>query len=70
MRYEPLSEEAFREYMSQAGIPESFLELMTNLYGAARAGYTAETTDTFERVVGRAPISLKKFAQDYKEVWQ
>ena len=70
VRYEPLSEEAFRERMSGAGMPEDYLELMTGLYQAVRAGYTAETTDTFEQVTGRAPITLGQFARDYKEVWQ
>ena len=70
VRYEPLSEEAFQERMRQAGMPEAYLELMTNLYSAVRAGYTAEVTDTFERVMGRAPTSLERFARDHKEVWQ
>ena len=70
VRYEPLSKEAFQERMSGAGMPEAYLELMTGLYGAVRAGYTAEVTDTFEQVTGRAPTSLKQFAKDYKEVWQ
>ena len=70
VHYEALSEETFQERMSGAGMPGEYLELMTNLYQAVRAGYTAETTDTFARVTGRAPTSLKQFAQDHKEVWQ
>ncbi len=70
VRYEPLSKETFQARMQGAGMPGEYLELMTELYGAVRAGYTAEVTDTFERVMGRAPTSLGRFAQDYKEVWQ
>ena len=69
VRYEPLSEKAFRERMSGAGMPEKNLERTINLYQAVRTGYKAETTDTFERITERAPTSLQRFIQDHKEVW-
>ena len=69
VRYEPLSEEAFRERMSGVGMPEPYLELMAGLYQSVRAGHTAQTTDTVEQLLGSPPISFKRFAQDYKEVW-
>lgn len=70
VRYKPLSEEEFQERMSGAGMPKAYLEMMTGLYQAVRAGHTAPITDTFKRVTGRAPTSLERFAQDYQEVWQ
>lgn len=70
VRYEPLSEEAFRERMSDAGMSEEYLEMLTGFYQMVRAGHTAPVTETFERVMGRAPISLGQFARDHREVWQ
>ena len=43
VRYEPLSEEAFRERMSGVGMPKPYLELMAGLYQSVRAGDTAHT---------------------------
>ena len=69
VRYEPLSEEAFRERMSQAGMPAPYLELMAGLYRSVQAGDTAHTTDAVERLLSRPPTSFGRFAQDHKEVW-
>ncbi len=67
--YEPVTEAQFQESMTSAGMTESYLALMTSLYQAVRAGHTSAVTGTVERVTGRAPISLERFAHDYKDVW-
>ena len=69
VRYEPLSEEAFREQMGNVGMPAPYVGLMAGLYRSVRAGDTAHTTDAAERLLGRPPISFGRFAQDHKEVW-
>ena len=67
--YEPMTEAQFQKSMTSAGMPEGSLALMTGLYQAVRAGHTSAVTDTVEQVTGRPPISLERFAQDYKNVW-
>ena len=67
--YQPLTDEQFQAGMTSAGAPAAYVTLMTRLYQAARAGYTATVTDTVAQVTGRAAISLEQFARDYKDVW-
>lgn len=67
--YEPVSEAQFQAGMTSAGVPEGYVVLMTGLYQAVRAGYTAAVTDTVEQVTGQAPISLEQFARDHKDTW-
>lgn len=67
--YQQVSEEQFQESMSSVGAPEHYTELLTGLYQAVRAGHTSIVTDTVEQVTGRPPISLERFAYDYKDVW-
>ncbi len=69
VEYRPVPEAQFQEGMRSAGAPEHYVALMTELYRAVRAGYTGAVTDTVERVTGRAPLTLERFAQDYREVW-
>lgn len=67
--YRPISDVQLQEGMTSAGMPEGYVALMTGLYQAVRAGYTEAVTDTVEQVTGHAPISLERFAHDYKDVW-
>ena len=67
--YVSIDETQFRESMSSVGAPEHYTGLLTGLYQAVRAGYTATVTDAVERVMGRTPISLERFARNYKDVW-
>jgi hypothetical protein len=55
--------------MAALGAPEAYVELMSNLYSTARAGWTEQVTDTVQHVLGRAPITLAQFAADYRDAW-
>jgi hypothetical protein len=66
--YVAVPEEAARQAMGQA--PEWMTDAMMELYGVARAGYSAVITPTVEQVVGRPPFTFEQFAQDYHHCFQ
>ena len=70
VRYVPVSEAQFQEGMRASGAPEHYVGLMTTLYGAVRAGYTATVTDDVQRVTGRPAIPFEQFARDHADAWR
>ena len=69
VRYVPIEDAQLRASMAALGAPEAYVELMSNLYSTARAGWTEQVTDTVQHVLGRAPITLAQFAADYRDAW-
>jgi hypothetical protein len=39
-------------------------------YGIIKAGHGSKTTNVFEQVVGRKPISFSQFARDYAQAFK
>ncbi len=68
IQYVPISDEAMRENMSQAGFPEDGLDYFSALFEAVRAGYAAPISPTVEAVLGRPPMTLRAFAEAHAEV--
>jgi uncharacterized protein YbjT (DUF2867 family) len=58
VRYVPIEDAQLRASLAALGAPEAYVELMSNLYSTARAGWTEQVTDTVQHVLGRAPITL------------
>ncbi len=58
----------FQAGMTSAGLSKDYVALLTGLYQAARAGFSATVTNTVAQVTGRPPTSLEQFARDYKDV--
>ncbi len=50
--------------------PLGFVLIMTALYTVAKLGKAADLTDTTEQLLGRKPINFRRFAEDFKGVWQ
>jgi uncharacterized protein YbjT (DUF2867 family) len=48
----------------QAGAPDWLAAEMVTMFGELRRGIASSTTDTVERLIGRAPRSLSSFAGD------
>lgn len=44
--------------------------VVTGLYTITRFGNAAQVSPDVERILGRQPISLRRFAEDYQECWQ
>lgn len=51
------------------GDPLPYILVTTALYTAARLGLAAGTSDELERLLGRPPTPLARFAADHREVW-
>ena len=51
------------------GIKTSFALFMLAEYTVARLGLAARVTGDVRRVLGREPITLRKFAEDHREKW-
>ncbi len=49
------------------GVP--FALVMAGIYTATRLGLADHVTGEVERVLGRPPRSLRRFAEDYREAW-
>jgi uncharacterized protein YbjT (DUF2867 family) len=65
IRYVDVPPEAAFDSMLKAGMPQWNARAVTELYGLFAAGEAAGTTDTIERITGRAPISFDQFARDH-----
>lgn len=70
VKYVPITDEQLQQAMRQAGAPEAYIGLMTNLYGMVRAGHTERVTNDVKRVTGRDPIRFGQFARDHADVWR
>jgi hypothetical protein len=41
--------------------------MQMEFYSIIKAGHASKTTDVFEQVLGRKPVSFSQFAKDYAE---
>ncbi len=60
--YSRPSAKQFKERMRAAGHPDEFISVMASIYALAKFGMAAGTTDEFERLVGRKPITFAEWA--------
>jgi uncharacterized protein YbjT (DUF2867 family) len=67
--YHPLTEDQMITGARAAGVPEPSIGYMMVLYGVVRAGYAAGITGDVEQVLGRPPISFRKFAEQNSATW-
>jgi uncharacterized protein YbjT (DUF2867 family) len=58
-------EDAARQGMLEAGVPEFVADFLVRLFGALRAGAHAVPTDTVRAVTGGEPRSIADFARDH-----
>lgn len=66
VRYDAVDEATFVNGLVAAGLTDAYAGLLAMLFGAVRAGAASATTDTVERLTGRAPRSLATWAQDHR----
>ena len=52
------------------GTPFKFVLIMAGLYTSTRLGMAERITSTVKELLGRPPISLRQYAQDYAAAWQ
>lgn len=59
----------FARRMKSLGHPWGLVLVMTALYTTARLGMAAKVTPDLEVLLGRAPVSLRQFAEDHRMAW-
>ncbi|MBI5207342.1 MAG: SDR family oxidoreductase [Candidatus Firestonebacteria bacterium] len=62
--YISISDKDVYNNMISAGMPEIIVNSLLELYSINRNGYTANITDTVEKVTKRKPITFSQFASD------
>ncbi len=55
--------------MWRRGTPLPFAAFMVIIYGITRFGGAAEVTSDVEQTLGRQPIGLRQYVEDYREAW-
>lgn len=69
IRYPNPSPWAFWKRMRARGTPAGYVLVMIALYSACRLGLASRVTPELERLLGRAPRTLRCFAADHAEAW-
>lgn len=67
--YQAIPEEAMFEGLRGAGMAESAVQYVGQLYRAVRAGLMATVTPDVQAVLGRPPVSFETFARRNSGVW-
>jgi len=62
IRYEPISDNAFRSTLLDLNVPSQYIDLLTYLFDITRSGINAAPTNDVERILGRAPRTFGEFA--------
>ncbi|WP_226678146.1 SDR family oxidoreductase [Mesobacillus jeotgali] len=59
----------FKNYMISSDSDESFINVVAGIHIPTKLGLAKGIKDDFEKVTGRKPSSIRKYIEDYKEVW-
>lgn len=59
----------FARYMRQRGFGWGFIGVMVGIYTTARLGLAGRVSPTVGKLLGREPITMRQFVQDYRELW-
>jgi uncharacterized protein YbjT (DUF2867 family) len=52
-----------------AGVNEAYADFLLLIFGYLKAGYNAAVTDDVKTILGRAPIDIRNYVQDYRKAW-
>jgi uncharacterized protein YbjT (DUF2867 family) len=69
IRYANPTPRQFRERLREQGTPDEFIRVLRGIYFTARVGLAARVTPDTERLLGRPPIALERFAHDHARLW-
>lgn len=60
----------FKAGLLQAGLPEDYSDFLLMIFGFLREGYSARVTSSVSDILGRQPIRLEQYAQDFRQAWK
>lgn len=67
--FQDITPEAMLQGLLQAGLPKDYAEFLIMILGFFKEGYSARVTDSVQKITGKAPITFKQYATDYKSSW-
>lgn len=67
--YEEIDPQALRAGLIGAGLSADYSDFLLLIFGALRDGYSGPVTNHVKDIIGRAPLSLKTYAEDHKSAW-
>jgi uncharacterized protein YbjT (DUF2867 family) len=67
--YEDVESDVLRQGLLGAGLPKDYTEFLIMIMGFLREGYNAGINKNVELITGKAPLSLKEYARDFKQSW-
>jgi uncharacterized protein YbjT (DUF2867 family) len=70
VKYNPVSEDDYRETLLAAGMEESAAEMALNLYRLMRNGGTTAVSSDIPDVLGRPAISFEQYTKDFADAWK
>lgn len=70
VRYNPVTEEEYRQTLLGTGMTEGAAEMALNLYRLMRAGGTTAVSDDVPDVLGRPAISFEQYTRDFAGSWK
>ena len=68
--YIDIPEEDARKRMKDSGMDDWLVDAIMEFYSIIKAGYASKTTNVFEEVMGRKPITFSQFARDYAQAFK
>jgi uncharacterized protein YbjT (DUF2867 family) len=60
----------FVNVLHRNGLPMNTILVMSSIYMTAQGGLAESATDDLPRLLGRDPITLKQFMEDYQACWK
>lgn len=65
--YQDIDPLILKQGLMSVGLKEDYVDFMLMIFGFLREGYNAGITPAVKNILGRDPISLKQYAQDFKK---
>ncbi|MFC4778667.1 SDR family oxidoreductase [Paenibacillus sp. GCM10023252] len=64
--YDNPSSKQFKAYWLNKGLPEDQVKVMAGIYLTAKLGLAKKVTPELERLLGRPPITIRTYLEDYR----
>jgi uncharacterized protein YbjT (DUF2867 family) len=68
--YVDIPEQDARKRLKESGMYDWLVDAIMEFYSIIKAGHASKTTNVFEQVMSRKPISFSQFAKDYAQAFK
>ncbi len=67
--YEEIKPSVLKEQLISAGLKDDYSSFLVSLFEYIRNGFNASATNNVKEILGRDPIGIKKYVEDYRNNW-